>query len=159
MDKRSKVTNINFIKIYHAPYVIPKHRYWTGLLLITRAILYLVAAVNVSNDPIITMIVALSCILALKGSRVYRKWPVDILETLFYLNVLLFTAFTWYCLGECRSRKAAAYTSVSITFIALLFIILYHVYTYTSVFSKIKNTRQYKAIQQVTVTLTYSKQH
>ena len=129
-----------FIEIYHAPYV-PKHRYWTGLLLITRAILYLVAAVNVSNDPIITltaMIVALSCILALKGSRVYRKWPVDILETLFYLNVLLFTTFTWYCLGECRNKKAAAYTSVSITFITLLFIILYHIYTYTTIFSKVK---------------------
>ena len=139
-----------FIEIYHDPYV-PKHRYWTGLdwtglLLITHAILYLVAAVNVSNDPIITltaMIVALSCILALKGSRVYRKWPVDTLETPFYLNVLLFTAFMWYCLEKCRNKKAAAYTSVSITFVTLLLIILYHVYTCTSVFSKIKNTKQY----------------
>ena len=132
-----------FVEIYHAPYV-PKHRYWTGLLLLARAILYLVAAVNVSNDPTVTltaMIVALSCILALKGSRVYRKWPVDMLETVFYLNILLFTTFTWYCLGECRNKKAAAYTSVSITFIALLFIILYHIYTYTTIFSKVEKIK------------------
>ena len=39
-----------FIETYHTPYT-PKHRYWTGLLLIVLIILYLVSAVNVSNDP------------------------------------------------------------------------------------------------------------
>ena len=88
-----------FIETYHIPYV-PKHRYWTGLLLLARAVLYLVAAVNVSNDPTVALtaiIVVICCIFALKafiGSRVYRKWPVDILETFFYLNILLFTTFT-----------------------------------------------------------------
>ena len=138
-----------FIETYHTPYT-PKHRYWTGLLLLARAILYLVAAVNVSNDPTVALtaiIVTICCILALKafiGSRVYRKWPLDILETLFYLNILLFTTFTWYCLRDCRNKKAAAYTSVSITFIILLLIILYHVYTYTSesVFSKIEKIKK-----------------
>ncbi|MCG8623539.1 MAG: hypothetical protein MJE68_16295, partial [Proteobacteria bacterium] len=38
------------------------------------------------------------------------------------------------------TRKAAA-TSVIITFVVLLLIILYHVYTYTSVFSKIYETK------------------
>ena len=136
-----------FIETYHTPYV-PKHRYWTGLLLIIHAVLYLVAAVNVSNEPTVALtaiIVTICCILALKaftGSRVYRNWPVDILETFFYLNILLFTTFMWYCLGECRSKKAAAYTSVSITFIILLLIILYHVYTYTSVFSKVEKIKK-----------------
>ena len=66
---------------------------------------------------------------------------MDVLETIFYLNILSFAAFTWYCLGECRNKEAAAYTSVIITFIVLLLIILYHVYTYTTVFSKIKKTK------------------
>ena len=43
-----------FIETYHTPYT-PKHRYWTGLLLIVRVILYLVAAINVSNDPTIAL--------------------------------------------------------------------------------------------------------
>ena len=135
-----------FIETYHTPYT-PKHRYWTGLLLIARAVLYLVAAVNVSNDPTVSLtaiFIMICCILTLKafiGSRVYRNRPVDILETFFYLNILIFTAFTWYCLGECRNKDAAAYTSVIITFIILLLIILYHVYTYTTVFSKTKQTK------------------
>ena len=135
-----------FIETYHIPYV-PRHRYWTGLLLLARAVLYLVAAVNVSNDPTVALtaiIVVICCILALKAfirNTVYRKWLVDILETVFYLNILLFSTFTWYCLGECRNKDAAAYTSVTFTFIILLLTILYHVYTYTTAFSKIKKTK------------------
>ena len=41
-----------FIETYHKPYT-PKHHYWTGLLLIVRIILYIVAATNVSNHPTI----------------------------------------------------------------------------------------------------------
>ena len=39
-----------FIETHHAPFT-PKYRYWTGLLLIARAILYLVTAANLSDDP------------------------------------------------------------------------------------------------------------
>ena len=133
-----------FIETYHKPYT-PKHRYWTGLLLIVRVVLYLVAATNVSNDPTIALTAinfTVCCIFALSkllGSRLYRKWPVDVLETLFYLNILSFVIFTGYSLD--KPRETAAYTSVIITFIALLLIILYHVYTYTSVFSKIHKTK------------------
>ena len=37
------------------PYT-PKHRYWTGMLLVIRIILHFVATTNVSNDPIIALI-------------------------------------------------------------------------------------------------------
>ena len=143
-----------FIETYHTPYT-PKHRYWTGLLLLARAVLYLVAAVNVSNDPTVALtaiFIIVCCILALKastGSRVYRKWPVDVLETFFYLNILIFTTFTWYCLGECRNKNAAAYTLVIITFIVLLLIILNHVYTYTTVLSKFKGTKYVKTLKSL----------
>ena len=136
-----------FIETYHKPYT-PKHRYWTGLLLIVRIVLYLVAATNVSNDPTIALTAisfTVCCIFALSkllGSRLYWKWPVDVFDTFFYLNILSFVIFTWYSLDSpANNREAAAYTSVIITFIALLLIILYHVYTYTSVFSKIHKTK------------------
>ena len=141
-----------FIETYHKPYT-PKHRYWTGLLLIIRVIMYLVAATNVSNDPTIALTAinfTVCCIFALKqffGSRLYRKWPMDVLETFWYLNILSFVIFTWYSIDSPDSnREAAAYTSVIITFIALLLIIFYHVYTYTSVFSKIHKTKLGKMI-------------
>ena len=89
-----------FIETHHIPYT-PKHRYWTGLLLIVRVTLYFVAAINVSNDPtlaLITISSSVSFIIILKGfivSQLYRKWPLDVLETLFSLNILFFTLFTW----------------------------------------------------------------
>ena len=144
-----------FIETYHTPYT-PNHRYWTGLLLIVRIILYLVSAINTSNDPTVSL-TAISfttcCIFALKGfigSRMYRKWPVDVLETFFYLNILSFAIFTTYTLDNPDSnQEAAAYTSVIITFIVLLLIILYHVYTYISVFSKIKKTKPGRMIDRL----------
>ena len=136
-----------FIETYHKPYT-PKYRYWTGLLLIVRIILYLVAVVNVSNNRTVVLtaiIFTVCCLFALKqffGSRLYRKWPVDVLETFFYLNILSFAIFTWYSLDNPDSnQEAAAYTSVIITFIVLLLIILYHIYIYTTVFSTIKKTK------------------
>ena len=136
-----------FIETYHKPYT-PRYRYWTGLLLIVRIVLYLVATVNISNDPTValTAITFTMCVIIslskLIGGRMYRITPIDMLEISFYLNTLSFAIFTWYSLDDPGgNREAAAYTSVTITFIALLLIILYHIYTYTSVFSKIKKTK------------------
>ena len=39
-----------FISIYHVPYN-SKYRYWTGLLLLVRVVLYITASVTVSADP------------------------------------------------------------------------------------------------------------
>ena len=79
----------------------------------------------------------------------YRKWPVDVLETSFYLNILSFAIFNSYSLNNSDvNQKAAAYMSVIITFIVLLLIILYHVYTYTTVFSKIKKTKPARKIDR-----------
>ena len=128
---------------YHTPYT-PKHRYWTGLLLIVRIILYLVAATNVSNDPTIALTaitIVVTSIVLLKGflvSRLYRKWPMDVLETYFCLNILYLTVFTWYSLGDKGFHKQViAYTSVTITIVVLLLIIICHVYIFTSPFSKV----------------------
>ena len=87
------------------------------------------------------------CIFAYRlffGGRLYKKWPLDVLETFFCLNTLLFATFTWYSLNNPNSnKKAAVYTSVTITIVVLLLIILYHIYTFmlTSLVSKIKKTK------------------
>ena len=45
----------------------------------------------------LSQFVALNLVLkAFIGTRVYRKWSVDVFETLSYLNILLYTLFTWY---------------------------------------------------------------
>ena len=105
-----------FIETYHTPYT-PNHRYWTGLLLLVRAILYLVAAVNVSSDPqvaLMTIIFTVACIFALSRfneSRVYRKWPIDILETFLYWNISVLAIFTWYFLDD---TEPVSYTHLTL---------------------------------------------
>ena len=141
-----------FIETHHAPFT-PKYRYWTGLLLVVRIILHLVAAVNVSNDPqlaLCAIIFTVSCILLLRAfiqSRVYRKTPVNILETFFFLNLLFFPIFTSYSLSNTHiNQEKVAYISVLTVFFVLMFIILYHVYTYTTVFLIIKKVRVFRMI-------------
>ena len=141
-----------FIETHHIPFT-PKHRYWTGLLLIVRAILYLVAAINVSNDPQLALsaiIFTVSCILILRSclqSKVYRKLPVNILEVFFLFNLLFFAIFTWYSLSNTDiNQEAVAYVSILITFFALLLIIFCHVYAYTRVFLNVKKMRPFRYI-------------
>ena len=136
-----------FIETYHMPYT-PKHRYWTGLLLIVRIILYLIAAANVSNNPAIALTAILfmvCCIVLLKGiitSKLHKNQLMNILETFFYFNILFFAIFTWYSLNNKQvHQEAITNTSVIATTLVSLLIILCHVYTDTRVFSKIKKTK------------------
>ena len=47
-----------FMDSYHAPYK-PKHRYWPGLLLMLRFVLFVVFAFNCQQDPSINLLAIL----------------------------------------------------------------------------------------------------
>ena len=120
-------------------------------LILTRAVLYLVAAVNVSNNPHIALtaiVFTVSCIILLKGlvrCSVYNKWPVDVLETCFYFNIVFFAIFMLYSVSRAgRKQEAVAYISVVLTVAILLLILIYHMYMYTPLFSKLKMSKSYK---------------
>ena len=141
----------NFIETYHAPYA-PKHRYWIGMLLFVRAVVYIVSAVNVSSNPqvaFLSIVYSVSFIVLLKGfiaSRVYKNTANDVLDMFMYLNILLFVTFTWYSFNSQQSQEAlqVAYISVCFTFSLLITITLYHVYMYTIIFAKIRQiTKQF----------------
>ena len=142
-----------FIEAYYIPFN-RKHRYWIAVLIDIRLFLYILDLYQaifyfIKSDPrfALTAIVFLvTGILVVKAlhirGRVYRKWPVDVLETLFFVNLLYITVFTWSSLdGANVDQKAVARSSVIFSFVLFLFIIFYHLYTYTSVFSKIKKKR------------------
>ena len=141
----------HFIEPYHAPYAF-KYRYWTGLLLLIRVVLYMVSAINVEGDPRVTLVANLFVIgslLLMKGvfeKWIYKKWPIDILETIMYFNILAFSAFTWYTLDSGKSQAAVAYTSIMITFFLLLSVISFHVYKYTAFGSIIRQNPALKWI-------------
>ena len=133
--KWTRNTKLNaFISVYHAPYN-SKYRYWTGLLLLVRVVLYITASVTVSRDPqtslLITIIIvgSLFLIKEITGVRVYKKSFVSFIEAMLYFNLLALSAFSWYRFKiDATKQTAVAYTSTIITFILLVGVIVYHVY-------------------------------
>lgn len=137
----------SFIETYDAPYA-PEHRYWAGMLLFVRAVVYIVSAVNVSGNPQIAFLsitYSVSFIILTKAfiaSKVYKKTANDILDMLTYINILLYVTFMWYTFNGRQNQEAfhAAYVSVNFTFVLLIAIIFYHMYTYTMIFAKLRQT-------------------
>ena len=77
------------------------------------------------------------CLILLKGvtaKRVYKNWPLDVMETAIYFNLVAFSALTWYNLDFGGNQVAVAYTSVIIIFILLLGVTVFHVFRYTRLY-------------------------
>ena len=135
--KWTRNTKLNaFISIHHAPYN-SKYRYWTGLLLLVRVVLYITASIatSYSNNPQSSLLVTLILVGGLfflngiSGFRAYKKSIVDVLETGLYFNLLTFAAFSQYDFKTyITNQTAVAYISTIITFILLVGVIIYHVY-------------------------------
>ena len=128
-----------FMATYTFPYV-PRHRYWTGMLLLARAILYLIAAANVSGDPqiqLISIVFVLTAIVLLKfiATKIYKKSIIDIFDSFFYVNIIFLASFSSYNLSTGGNQDGVAYTSVCLAILMTIFIILYHIHENTSLFS------------------------
>ena len=142
-----------FIETYSIPYT-PQHRYWTGLLLLARAILYLIVATNVSNDPqlrltsIIFIVGGIIFLKSLAGYRLYKDSFIDKIENVFYFNILALATLTWYAVnGEnIVHNSAIAYVSITVTLILLILLILYHLNTYTTLLSIFHKTTAYRKL-------------
>jgi hypothetical protein len=127
----------HFMEPYHAPYT-PKFRYWTGLLLIMRIVLFSVSAINFSRDPrvdFVSTIFVIGGLVLFKGivaKRIYKNVLLDVMETAIYFNLIFFAAFTWYSLDFGGNQVAVAYVSVMTIFALLLAVIVFHVLRFTS---------------------------
>ena len=131
----------SFIVTYHTPHS-PKHRYWTGLLLLVRGVVYLIAAFSISVDPRITLlstVAIICCLLVYKTMfivRVYKNWLLNAMESFMHLNIAIFAVFTLYTFDESGNRNreilqtVAAYISVGTMFILFLVVITFHIYRY-----------------------------
>ena len=123
-----------FMDAYHAPYQ-KETRYWTGLILLVRCILFLIFAVNSLQvgdnhfDLLFTTTVT-ACLagLAWIQNGVYEKVHNNILEASFILNLCIFSAATFHVKETGGNQAALAYTSVGIAFATFVLIFLYHVY-------------------------------
>ena len=140
-----------FIEPYHAPYNF-KHRYWTGLLLLVRVVLYIVSAMNVSGDPgvglLATGVLVLSLLVfkaLLKNDRgIYKKRPVEFLEISCYVNIMCFCLARYYTIESERDQFIVSCISGSIIFVLFLVVVAYHV-----VVEFISKTKLFKKIRQL----------
>ena len=131
--KWTRNTKLNaFIATYHVPHN-SQYRYWTGVLLLVRIVLYVTASVTVSANPqtfpLISSILIGGLILfkGMFGLRVYKTSLVDIVDTVLYFNFLALAVFTLYNFKDNPTKQTAvAYTSTIITFILFIGSICYH---------------------------------
>ena len=128
-----------FMDSYHAPYKA-KHRYWPGLLLVLRFVLFLVFAFEFKprqdtsiNLVAILVVTGILQVWAWLSGGVYRKWCLDALEGSFALNLIILATSTMYTYNFNYSQEvqlAVGYTSASIalaTFTGILAIQLANV--------------------------------
>jgi predicted outer membrane repeat protein len=132
-----------FIDTYHIPHTA-KHRYWTGLLLLIRVVIFLIATFSVSIDPQITLLTTamiMSCLLAYKTIlmiRVYKNWLLNAMESYVCFNVTIFALITWYTFVNSGSKyleilqTVVAYLSAGSVLIMLVLVIAFHIYRYGS---------------------------
>ena len=123
-----------FMDAYHAPY--KKHtRFWNGLLLLVRCIIFLVSALNTLGNNKLTLLVTTSitaflATLAWVHHRIYEKFHNDLLEASFILNLCVLAAGTYHIENSSTGGNQAGltYTSVGIAFAVFICILIYHVY-------------------------------
>ena len=122
---------VSFMDAHHASYK-GKYRYWLGLVLLVSIVQYSISAFNVTGNPAVNLyaiIVLVTTLTVYKGSvsGVYRKWPLDVLETTLHLNLILFAASTLYVMHAGGNQIVLANVSLSIFFLTFITILGYHV--------------------------------
>ena len=116
---------------YTGPYK-DKHRYWTGLLLLVRAILFLVFSINVTGDPVINLLainITVICLLVYTSflGGPYKAWSLNAAEYFFFLNLGILSSATLFTTAFTKGyQEALINTSVSTAFFAFCMTVLYH---------------------------------
>ena len=137
-----------FMDSYHAPYKA-KQRYWPGLLLVLRFVLFLVFAIQFNPQQARASINQLAILVgtgtlnlwAWISGGVYRNWYLDALEGSFTLNLIILAVFTLYSYHVCHSEEdqlALGYTSVSIAFATFIGILTFQLANVTGITQYLK---------------------
>ena len=154
----------SFVEVYHIPYTA-RHRYWTGLLLLVRIIVYLISTFTVSVDPRISLLstaVIVTSLLLYKTLfmiKVYKNWLHNAIESFTHFNIVMFAMLTWYAFDNAGDEnenleKSTTYISVGINFVLFLLVIIFHAYRYgnSKVYSFGKNLKLVKKVRESWIT-------
>ena len=119
-----------FIDAYHAPFHF-KHQFWLGVLLIVRIIHHILSAVLEESTHLLVVSCLMCIVLVMKQLfKVYKNWLINLLETSFLINLLLFASSSYYVSNTNSDQLGLANTSVSMAFVTFMGIVAYHCHTY-----------------------------
>ena len=121
-----------FVEPNHAPYAF-KHRYWAGLLLLVRVVVYIISTADVSSDRTITLltigIIAFLLTILICIFRSYKSWPVLTLEVICYANIVCFCFATFYVSKIGKNQYVITYISGTTSLVLFLIVLSCHVIT------------------------------
>ena len=124
------------VDAYQGPYK-DKFRYWTGLGLVVRLVLFAVFAGNALGDPQVNLFaiciaVLLMMIYCWNVGKVYKNWMLNTLESFFILNLGVFATATLFVKSSQTSvpykQKILVCVMVGSVFVLFCAILLYHLY-------------------------------
>jgi hypothetical protein len=120
----------SFMEVNFAAYR-PKHRYWIGLLLLIRIVLYLEIAYNYRESRASLLAAALTAaslllLMIVVGGKIYRKKLVGCLNSFCYFNLLMLSVSQLYWQNNTKGRRISAEISVGAAFALLIGVLIYH---------------------------------
>ena len=115
---------------YQGPYT-EKFGYWTGLMLVTRIVLFIVFATNTSGNPGVNLIAILTVVFGLifflwNAGRVYKRCFVHINESFSLLNLGCLVALTMFYKSSNSFYRTVTFISAGMAFVNLCVILCYH---------------------------------
>ena len=154
LQKRSEIPCLRWVerlRPFYEAYTGPcrdYYRFWPGFLLLVRTGLFIMNSLVPSHigtffqmKMLITavsfvLIISLACI---SPQGVYKRWPINVLEFSFYLNLCITSGFLGLNYNK-QKNVSVVYTSVSIAAITFFGILVYHCY------SQVKSTKAWKKL-------------
>ena len=121
---------VSIMDAYHAPYN-NRHRYWTGLMLLSRCVLFLAFSFNYNNSGLlanmyITNLVLIGILfIKLCTTKVYKNSLVNVLETCFLLNLVVLSGTINY-LDYSENTCICTSASISVSLVTSAGILTYH---------------------------------
>ena len=108
-----------------------RHRYWTGLLLLVRIVLFLTFSLNTRGNADINLLAIILTVLSLfmhdvLFGTVYKTWSLNAIEYSYFLNLGVLTSATFYTTVTGQGQLGVVYASVGITLTQFIITVTFH---------------------------------
>ena len=116
--------------VYTGPYK-DRHRYWTGLLLLVRTVLFLIFSLNTRGSADINLLAICLTVLSLFMHGVlfgimHKTWSLNVIEYCFFFNLGVLASATLYMTVAQQCQLGVVDASVSIAFTQFIIIVTFH---------------------------------